>query len=81
MLITDCVHEFKVECELRRLTPKTIKGYDTSASECKTYMVKKNALGYVFQKAINIEEEREAKLLATDIVASSLYVCKGDEPT
>lgn len=47
--------------------------YDTSASECKTYMVKKNALGYVFQKAINIEEEREAKLLATDIVASSLY--------
>ena len=27
MLITDCVHEFKVDCELRRLTPKTIKGY------------------------------------------------------
>ena len=47
--------------------------YDNSKSECKTYMVKKNALGYVFQKDIAIEVEREAKLLANDIVASSLY--------
>lgn len=50
--------------------------YDTAKSECKTYMAKKNALGYVFQKEIMIEEEREAKLLATDIVASSLYATK-----
>lgn len=50
--------------------------YDTTASECKTYMVKKNAVGYIFQKDIAIEEEREAKLLATDIVASSLYATK-----
>lgn len=50
--------------------------YDTAKAECKTYIVKKNALGYVFQKEISIEEEREAKLLATDIVASSLYACK-----
>lgn len=50
--------------------------YDTTKSECKTYMAKKNALGYVFQKEIMIEEEREAKLLATDIVASSLYATK-----
>ena len=39
-------------------------------------MVKKNAVGYIFQKDIAIEEEREAKLLATDIVASSLYATK-----
>lgn len=50
--------------------------YDTTKSECKTYMAKKNALGYVFQKDIAIEEEREAKLLCTDIVASSLYATK-----
>jgi len=50
--------------------------YDSTAAECKTYMTKKNALGYVFQKAIQVEEEREAKLLCTDIVASSLYATK-----
>lgn len=50
--------------------------YDTTTSECKTYMAKKNALGYVFQKDIMIEQEREVKLLCTDIVASSLYATK-----
>lgn len=50
--------------------------YDSAASECKTYLVKKNALGYVFQKDILVEEEREAKLLATDIVCSSIYATK-----
>ena len=50
--------------------------YDESAKECKTYIVKRDALGYVFQRDINIEEERESKLLATDIVASSLYATK-----
>lgn len=50
--------------------------WDSTASECKTYIVKKDALGYVFQKNITLEEEREAKLLCTDIVASSLYATK-----
>lgn len=50
--------------------------YDTTSKECKTYLAKKNALGYVFQKDILIEEEREAKLLATDLVVSSLYTTK-----
>ena len=50
--------------------------YDTTKNECKTYMCKKNALGYVFQKEIGVEEEREVKLLCTDIVASSLYGVK-----
>ena len=50
--------------------------YDSVKSECKTYIVKKDALGYVFQKNITLEEEREAKLLATDVVASSLYATK-----
>ena len=50
--------------------------YDATAKECKTYIVKRNSLGYVFQRNIAIEEEREAKLLATDIVAHSLYATK-----
>lgn len=50
--------------------------YDATAKECKTYVVKRDALGYVFQRNINVEEERESKLLATDIVASSLYAVK-----
>lgn len=50
--------------------------FDSAKSESKTYIVKKNALGYVFQKNITVEEEREAKELATDIVASSLYAVK-----
>lgn len=50
--------------------------YDSTASECKTYIVKKNALGYVFQKAIALEESRNALLLATDVVASTLYATK-----
>lgn len=50
--------------------------YDEAAKECKTYIVKREALGYVFQRNIKVEEEREAKYLATDIVASSLYAVK-----
>lgn len=50
--------------------------YDDVKKEAKTYIVKKDALGYVFQKNITLEESREALLLATDIVASSLYSTK-----
>lgn len=50
--------------------------YDEAAKECKSYIVKRNALGYIFQRNIGIEEERESKLLATDIIASALYATK-----
>lgn len=50
--------------------------YDTTAKECKTYLIKKDALGYVFQKDITVEEEREGKERATDIISTSLYACK-----
>ena len=39
-------------------------------------IVKKNALGYVYQKSATVEEEREGKLLATDLIASELYATK-----
>lgn len=54
--------------------------YDTAKSESKTYFVKKNVLAYFFQKNILVEEERESKLLATDIIASTLYATKLLDP-
>lgn len=39
-------------------------------------IIKKGALGVVWQKQATIEEEREAKLFATDIVANELYATK-----
>jgi len=50
--------------------------YDTNLMECKTYLVKKDALGVIWQKEVTIEEEREGKLLATDLIASALYATK-----
>lgn len=50
--------------------------YDTDKNECKSYAVKRNALGYILQKNINIEVERESKLLADNIIASALYAVK-----
>ncbi len=39
-------------------------------------VVKKDALGVVWQTVPTVEEEREAKLLATDLVASEMYATK-----
>lgn len=50
--------------------------YDVTAKECKTYLVRKDALGVIWQKEVTIEEEREGKLLATDLIASDLYAVK-----
>lgn len=50
--------------------------YDTEKKECKTYLVRKNALGVIWQKEVTIEEEREGKYLATDLIASDLYAVK-----
>lgn len=50
-----------------------------SSAQKDAYMlaiVKKDALGYVIQQNVNVEEEREGKLLATDLIASELYACK-----
>lgn len=50
--------------------------FDSAKKECKSYMIKKGALGYVKQQDVTIELEREAKLFANDIVASDLYATK-----
>jgi hypothetical protein len=50
--------------------------YDSVKAECKTYIVKKDALSYIFQKNIAYAEAYNPLLLATDISASSLYAVK-----
>jgi hypothetical protein len=50
--------------------------YDSAKAECKSYIVKKNALSYVFQKNIAYNEAYNPLLLATDISASTLYAVK-----
>ena len=50
--------------------------YDSTAGECKTYIVKRGALSYVFQKNITYNEEYKALELCTDISASMLYAVK-----
>ncbi len=50
--------------------------YDSAISECVTYFVQKGSLGYVKQKEVELEVERESKLFANDIVVGSLYATK-----
>lgn len=47
--------------------------FDSSANETITYIVQKGALGYVNQKDVTVEIEREEKLFANDIVTNRLY--------
>lgn len=54
--------------------------YDTVKSETKTYLLKKEALSYVIQKDVTVEEEREAKLRATDIVTTTIMATKLLDP-
>lgn len=50
--------------------------YDSTNDECLTFIIKNGALGYVKQQEVSLEVEREGKLLANDIIASSLYATK-----
>lgn len=50
--------------------------YDSTAKECVTMIIKKGALGYVKQKEVSLEVEREGKLLCNDIITNSLYATK-----
>lgn len=50
--------------------------YDTSKNECKTYIIKKDALGYVMQKEIGVEEQRNVLGRSTDILTNCLMAVK-----
>jgi hypothetical protein len=47
--------------------------YDSTLNECITFILKNSALGYKLKKQLDVEEEREAKLKATDIVSDMMY--------
>jgi hypothetical protein len=47
-----------------------------TTSEAKTYVIKKNALGYMFKQELNVEIERLPKLFANDVVTSSMLATK-----
>jgi len=49
---------------------------DSTLSECKTYIIKKNALGKMYKRGINIEPERKAALKATDLYGDVIYAVK-----
>lgn len=49
---------------------------DSISSECKTFIIKKNALGKMYKRGINIEPERKASLKATDLYGDVIYAVK-----
>lgn len=50
--------------------------FDSTNNEAKCYIVKKNALGIIWQKEANIEEERESLKKATLLSSDELYAVK-----
>lgn len=50
--------------------------YDDTLKECKTYIVKKNALGVIWQKEASTEEERDSLHKRTFLSADELYAVK-----
>lgn len=51
MLSKECLEEFKVECDLRRLSPRTTKGYYNNTNLFLTYLEKN-------ERILNLEEIR-----------------------
>jgi hypothetical protein len=54
---------------------------DATTSNSRILILKKNSLGYIFQKNIAVEVERESKLLADNVIASALYAVKLTDKT
>lgn len=50
--------------------------FDETLKECKTYIVKKNALGIIWQKEASTEEERDSLHKRTFLSADELYAVK-----
>lgn len=50
--------------------------YDATTQECITFIIKKNSLGVMTKRDINIEEERMPKLKASDIAGDFIYAVK-----
>ena len=55
----------------------TDKGtYDSKANECVTFIIKKNALGYMVKRDITVEEKREPELFRSTVFSNMIYATK-----
>ena len=70
MLAKECLAEFKLDCELRRLSQRTVKGYFNNCALCLTFLEKE-------RKHHNISIDDEESFLINTIEADE-YV-DGDE--
>lgn len=50
--------------------------YDTTLSECVSFIIKKGSLGYMEKREIMVEEDRQPKKGGSDIVANLIYAVK-----
>lgn len=49
--------------------------YDSTLKECKSYIIKNDALGIMPKRGLNIELEREAKYKRTNVFADIVFAC------
>lgn len=47
--------------------------YDSTKNECKSYIIKKGALGIMPKRGINVEESRDASTKSTDVYADMIF--------
>ncbi len=52
---------------------------DATSGNSRILILKKNSCGYIFQKNVTVEVEREGKLLADDVIASALFAVKATD--
>ncbi len=50
--------------------------YDATKQECITLIIKKNSLGLMTKRDINVEEDRQPSLFASDIYSNMVYAVK-----
>ncbi|MVX64642.1 hypothetical protein GKZ28_13160 [Clostridium chromiireducens] len=52
-----------------------VNTYDSTLNECKSYIIKNDALGIMPKRDVLVEPERKASLKATDVYADYIFAC------
>jgi hypothetical protein len=50
--------------------------YDSTTSECLTFIIKKNSLGFMTKRDISTEIKREPEYLRSTVYSNMIYACK-----
>lgn len=69
MQMRDCIYEFKIDCELRRLTPRTIKGYVNNNLQFAEYLKNEHQIE-------DIVEIKPAHIILEGFSKRSEYISK-----